>query len=387
MPFGPAWARRLTLSLTLMACATGSGEASGQERPAVAGRDHWITDFTKHTVPFEEIVSGGPPKDGIRAIDAPRFVDVDAADRWLGDREPIAIVRAGGVTKAYPLQILIRHEIVNDVVGDQPITVTYCPLCNTTLAFDRRYDGKLLDFGTTGRLRHSDLVMYDRQTKTWWQQATGEGLVGQYAGERLTFIPAPVMSWRDVKRQLPEAQVMSRETGIYRPSTYGRSPYVGYDRGRGPIRQFFRFGKKDDRLPAMERVVALENTEAEAYLAVPFSVLKDVRVANVEVGGRNVVVFWAPGTASALDAARIASGRDVGSSTTFDPAVDGRRLVFEEAGDGRFKDRQTGSVWNLVGQAVEGELVGTQLTEVVHGNHFWFAWGVFRPETKVWKAR
>ena len=385
MRFRPFGAMHLILLFTLMACTTRSDEVAGQERPAVAGRDQWATDFTKHTVPFEEIASGGPPKDGIRAIDAPTFVTIDAADRWLGDREPIAVVRAGGEVKAYPLQILIWHEIVNDVVGGEPITVTYCPLCNTTLAFDRRYDGKLLDFGTTGRLRHSDLVMYDRQTETWWQQATGEGLVGQYAGERLTFIPANVMSWRDVKRQLPEARVLSRETGLFAPSRYGRNPYVGYDRGSGPRPEFFRFGKKDDRLPPMERVVALEDTEAEAYLAVPFSELKDVRVANVEVGSRHVVVFWAKGTASAVDNSDISKGQDVGSSTTFDPVVNGRRLVFKKAGDGRFEDRQTGTVWNLSGQAVEGELAGAQLTEVVHGNHFWFAWGVFRPETEVWR--
>ena len=387
MRFRPHGATQLILLLTLMACTGSADEVAGQNRPSIAGRDRWITDFTKHTVPLEEITSGGPPKDGIQAIDAPRFVDIKAADRWLGNREPIAVVRAGGVTKAYPLQILIRHEIVNDVVGGEPITVTYCPLCNTTLAFDRRYDGKVLDFGTTGRLRHSDLVMYDRQTETWWQQATGEGIVGQYAGERLTFIPANVMSWRDVKEQLPDARVLSRETGLLSPSAYGRNPYVGYDQGRGPFERFFRFGRDDNRLPPMERVVALEDTEAEAYLAVPFSVLKDVRVANVEVGNRNVVVFWAPGTASAVDAANIADSRDVGSSATFDPVVDGRKLVFEKAGDGRFKDRQTGTVWNLVGQAIEGELVGTQLTEVVHGNHFWFAWGVFRSETKVWRGR
>ncbi len=387
MRFRPHGATQLILLLTLMVCTGSADEVSGQDRPSIAGQDRWITDFTKHTVPLQEITSGGPPKDGIQAIDAPRFVDIKAADRWLGNREPIAVVRAGGVTKAYPLQILIRHEIVNDVVGGEPITVTYCPLCNTTLAFDRRYDGKLLDFGTTGRLRHSDLVMYDRQTETWWQQATGEGIVGQYAGERLTFIPANVMSWRDVKRQLPDAQILSRETGLLPPSAYGRNPYVGYDQGRGPIERFFRFGRDDNRLPPMERVVALEDTEAEAYLAVPFSVLKDVRVANVEVGNRNVVVFWAPGTASAVDAANIADSRDVGSSATFDPVVDGRKLVFEKAGDGRFKDRQTGTVWNLVGQAIEGELEGTQLTEVVHGNHFWFAWGVFRPDTKVWRGR
>ena len=161
--------------------------------------DEWKTDFSRHTVPLDEIVSGGPPKDGIPAIDHPMFVAVHEADRWLGQREPVVVVRLGDETKAYPLQILIWHEIVNDVVGATPVAVTYCPLCNTALAFDRRLDGRVLDFGTTGRLRYSDLVMYDRQTESWWQQATGEAIVGSLAGAELTFIPAPLVSWKTVK--------------------------------------------------------------------------------------------------------------------------------------------------------------------------------------------
>ena len=245
----------------------------------------------------------------------------------------------------------------------------------------------MLEFGTTGQLRHSDLVMYDRQTETWWQQATGEGLVGEYAGERLTLIPATVMSWRDVKEQKGSARVLSRETGFPENFTarYGHNPYQGYDRASGPIQRFFRFGRKDDRLPAMDRVVALENNGE--FLAVPFSVLAEERVANVQVGGLDIVVFWAPGTASAVDDSSIAAGRDVGSSTSFSPEAGGRRLTFEAAGDGFFRDRETRSTWNLSGEAVGGELEGAQLTEMVHGNHFWFAWVVFRPETRVWSGR
>ncbi len=245
-------------------------EATTQERPAVAGRDAWATDFSKHTVPFEEFASGGPPKDGIRSIDRPSFITIREADGWLSDRDPVALLKLNGEAKAYPLSILIWHEIVNDEIGGRPVSVTYCPLCNTTIAFDRRFRGKLLDFGTTGRLRHSDLVMYDRQTETWWQQATGEGLVGEYAGEQLTFIPVTVLSWRDVKAQSSSARVLSRDTGFPRAFTqrYGNSPYQGYDRGRAPWRQFFRFGREDGRLQAMERIVALE--DGDDYLAVPF---------------------------------------------------------------------------------------------------------------------
>ncbi len=340
--------------------------------------DSWRTDFEKHTVPLEEITSGGPPKDGIPAIDEPNFVSVREADRWLGDSEPVAVVELNGEVKAYPLQILIWHEIVNDVVGSKPVTVTYCPLCNTTLAFARGFDGRVLDFGTTGRLRHSDMVMYDRQTETWWQQATGEAIVGEYAGQRLDFIPAPLISWGTFSAEFPDALVLSRETGHDRP--YGRNPYQGYDSEVSPMRAFFR-RQVDDRLPAMERIVALElGEEVRAY---PFSSLSDVSVMNDRVAGRDIVVLWAPGTASAVDHQSIAEGRDVGSSGVFDRRVDGRTLVFEASGDGRYRDRQTGSTWNILGRALSGPLEGRRLTPIQHGNHFWFAWAVFRPNVEV----
>jgi hypothetical protein len=378
--------RTLLTSLALIVLVQPT-EVSTQERPDVAGRDPWKTDFSRHTVPFEEFASGGPPKDGIRALDEPPFITIQEADDWLSDRDPVALMSLNGESKVYPLSIMIWHEIVNDQIGGRPVTVTFCPLCNTTIAFDRRFQGKTLDFGTTGRLRHSDLVMYDRQTETWWQQATGEGLVGEWAGERLTSMPITVLSWRDVKQQKPSARVLSMDTGFPASFTerYGNNPYQGYDRARGPWQQFFRFGREDSRLVAMERIVALE--DRDEYVAVPFSILADERVANVRVGDLDVVVFWAPGTASALDNATIAMGRDVGSSTTFSPEFGSRNLTFEPAGDGLFRDRETRSTWNLSGRATAGPASGSQLTEIVHGNHFWFAWAVFRPDTEIWRGR
>jgi len=370
----------LVLPVALLACSAPPSEASGQDSPPVAGSESWRTDFTKHTVPLEEVVSGGPPKDGIPAIDNPRFETVMEADRWIGDREPVAVVEAGGEVKAYPLQIMMWHEIVNDRVGGEPISVTFCPLCNTTLAFDRRFGDLVLDFGTTGRLRHSDLVMYDRQTETWWQQATGEGIIGEHAGDQLTMVAAPVLAWSTVRDQYQGARVLSRDTGYER--NYGQNPYAGYDGQRGPIARFFS-GRRDERLEAMERVVALESG-GEA-VAVPFGELQESPVARVEVGGREVVVFWSPGTASALDDRSIARGRDVGSTAVFDPRASGRELSFEAVGEGRFRDEETGSIWTITGRAVEGTLVGEQLEAVQHGNHFWFAWGVFKPDTRIWR--
>jgi len=347
--------------------------------PDIAGLEPWKTDFENRTVDIDDVVSGGPPKDGIPAIDDPKFVGVREADQWLENREPVAVVRVGEVAKAYPLQILMWHEIVNDEVGETPVSVTFCPLCNTTLAFDRRFDEWVFDFGTTGRLRHSDLIMYDRQTETWWQQATGEGIIGRYAGRNLTLVPAPVMSWADVKEQLPQVRVLSRDTGYSR--SYGQNPYRGYDTGR-PLPDFFH-GKEDGRLPMMERVVSLR--DGDHALAVPFGVLKEHRVANVKLAGRSIAVFWSAGTASALDNGRISDGRDTGSSAAFASEHGGRTLTFEPTqGSGLFRDRETGTLWNLVGEGVEGALSGESLTPVVHGNHFWFAWVVFLPDTEIW---
>jgi hypothetical protein len=339
----------------------------------------WRTDFSRHTVPLDEIVSGGPPKDGIPAIDRPGFVRVAEADEWLSPREPVVLVVEGAEAKAYPLQILMWHEIVNDVVGGRPVAVTFCPLCNTALAFDRRLDGTLFNFGTTGRLRHSDLVMYDRQTETWWQQATGEAIVGELAGRKLEFVSAPLVSWKTFKSTHPNGLVLSRRTGFDRP--YGENPYVRYDDPQGsPISRLFG-GRTDARLPAMERVTAVSlGGEDVAYA---FRALRERPVVNDDVGGVPIAVFWEPGTASALDDSRISQGRDVGSTGVFERRVGDRVLEFELSGVGRFRDRVTGSAFDLLGRGISGPLEGRELKPVPHGNHFWFAWGVFKPETRI----
>ncbi|MBA3759786.1 MAG: DUF3179 domain-containing protein [Gemmatimonadales bacterium] len=362
--FGAALAAALALSPT---------DAAAQQQ---AG---WRTDFSRHTVPLNEIVSGGPPKDGIPAIDRPKFVSVSDADDWLSPREPVVLVVQGNEAKAYPLQILLWHEIVNDIVHGRPVAVTYCPLCNTALAFDRRLDGTLLDFGTTGRLRHSDLVMYDRQTESWWQQATGEAIVGKLAGKKLELVSAPLVSWKTFKSTNPNGLVLSRDTGFDRP--YGENPYARYDDPKGsPIASFFR-GRPDPRLPAMERVIAVSLGGQDVAYA--FRALRERPAVNDVVGGVPIAVFWMPGTASALDDSHIAKGRDVGSTGVFDRRLDGRVLKFEPSGEGRFRDRQTGSEFDLLGRAISGPLQGKTLRAIPHGNHFWFAWGVFKPKTRI----
>ena len=351
-----------------------------EESPPTGATLEFSTDFRKHTVPYSEILSGGPPKDGIPAIDEPTFVDVNEADSWLKPVEPVVLVKVEEAARAYPLQILTWHEIVNDTVGDLPLTVTFCPLCNTAIAFERNFAGQVLDFGTTGKLRLSNLIMYDRQTETWWQQASGEAIAGEYAGSQLEFYPAAIISWDDFKSAYPDGLVLSRQTGFNR--SYGRNPYSGYDNvNNSPF--LYQGPETPGDLPPVARVLTVDlNGEATAY---PYTTLENIQVVNDTVGGQPIAVLWAAGTASALDTGSIAEGRDVGSAAAYAREFDGLELNFE-IGDGRITDQETGSEWNVLGQAVAGELAGKQLSPVVSINHFWFSWAAFRPETRVYQA-
>ena len=340
----------------------------------------WSTDFSLHTVPFNEILSGGPPRDGIPSIDHPKFISPETANEWLSDQEPVISFQLNGDVKAYPLKILTQHEIVNDEVGGVPIVVTFCPLCNTALVFDRRLDGKVYEFGVSGNLRISDMIMYDRVTHTWWQQLTGEGIVGELTGYQLTFLPASIISFGDFKAAHPEGQVLSRDTGFAR--NYDRLPYAGYDRVDNP--PFLFTGDLDGRLLPKERVAAMTIGGVDA--AFPFTLLNTERVVNYAVGGQDIVVFFKPGTLSVFASFVTGSPAEVGATGVFEAELDGRKLTFSAQGES-FVDNETGSVWNILGQATEGPLTGEALTPVVHGNHFWFAWGAFKPNTLIYQGR
>jgi hypothetical protein len=403
------WTRRsrmrrsssVVAALTLLAFLAGacgalggdgrSGGARSADRPSAAlgpedeppegAEAEFATDFSRHSVPYSEILSGGPPKDGIPAIDDPRFVTVEDADSWLEPQEPVILFLVGDDARAYPIQIVMWHEIVNDMVGGVPVVVTFCPLCNTAIAFERTVDSKELTFGTTGRLRFSNLIMYDRQTESWWQQATGEAIAGEFTGKKLDFRPASIVSWDDFKSAHPNGKVLSRETGFSR--AYGQNPYAGYDDvDNSPF--LYEGPKTPGTLPSMARVITVDSGgEAVAY---PYDVLRQEQVVNDTVGGEPVVVLWKPGTASALDDDAVAAGRDVGSAAVFCRTLDGASLTFRSEG-GRIVDEQTGSEWNALGRALEGELTGEQLERVVSIDHFWFSWAAFRPDTRVYKPQ
>ena len=349
------------------------------EPPPAGAKAEFKTDFSRHSVSYSEILSGGPPKDGIPAINEPHYVGVGEANAWLRPQEPVVVVQVGNDARAFPIQILIWHEIVNAEIGGVPLLVTFCPLCNTAIAFERRLDGQVLDFGTTGRLRFSNLIMYDRQTETWWQQATGEAVAGKFTGRQLVFSSASIIAWETFKSTYPGGTVLSRDTGYKRD--YGRNPYVGYDDvNQSPF--LYTGPATPGRLPPMARVVTVAlNGAAVAY---PYSVLQHVGVVNDNVADAAIAVFWSPGTVSPLDAGSVAGGRDIGTAGVFNRELDGQLLNFKTV-SGRIVDETTGSTWSILGQATDGPLAGHSLRPVIAINHFWFSWAAFRPDTRVYR--
>lgn len=280
--------------------------------PLLASPEKWqrewpYTDFSNHTVPYSEIIEGGPRKDDIPAIDDPVLIPVEE-ETHLADNDPVITVSLAGTTRAYPLAILMHHEIVNDRIGSTPIAVTYCPLCNAAMVFDRRVDGLTLSFGTTGKLRHSDMIMYDRQTESWWQQFTGLAIAGKLAGERLTKIPAKLESFLLFKSNYPEAEILVPNDTKARG--YGSNPYVNYDQAEWP---FMYRGDYEGEIPPLARVVMIGNK------AWPLSLLRDKGSIQTE----EYIIRWEPGQSSAQDTYRISEGRDVGTITVKRKSAEG----------------------------------------------------------------
>ncbi len=367
------------LSAALLLALVLPSSAAGQRSNASALLSPFDTDRTKRTIDVSELQAGGPPKDGIPSIDTPSFVSTEAARDWIEPQEPVIALEINGAARAYPLQVLTFHEIVNDRVGGVPVAVTFCPLCYSAIVFERILQGEPVEFGVSGLLRKSDLVMYDRKTETLWQQFNGQAIVGDLAGQTLEQVPSQIVSYQQFRSAYPDGQVLSRDTGHDRP--YGQNPYAGYDDiDKKPF--LFR-GEQDGRLPPMEKVIAISMDGTDK--AYPHRVTKEQRVIRDMVNGQPVVVWHGEGAVSALDAQQISRSKEVGSTGVFDPRVDGRTLHFRYE-DGRFVDEETGSTWSITGRAVSGPLEGRQLERIGHGDYFAFAWFAFKPETTIYDA-
>jgi hypothetical protein len=348
---------------------TGSSPAT---TPRVAPSD--LTQLTR-----EDLMSVLSP-DSIPSIDEPKFIGSEEAEEWLSAEEPVAVLEIEGDARAYPFQIMTWHEIVNDVVGGRPVAVTYCPLCNSALAYPRKVGTRILEFGTSGSLYNSALVMYDRQTESLWLHFEGLAIEGPLEGTQLELIPVQTLSFEQFRQEHPSGKVLSQDTGFSRP--YGQNPYDFYDTAERP---FLFDGEVDARLEAIARVVGVEiEGEAVAYPYRTLSSEEGAGVAHDRIGGQDIVVFWKAGVRSALDNPEIELGRDVGSSGVFSPRARGSALTFRTDG-ARIVDEQTGSLWSLAGTATSGPLDGEQLSAINHLDTFWFAWSSHNPDTAIFE--
>jgi len=360
------------------ALVVGASLAFAQSYPHFPNGEFPKTDSSIASVDFSEILSGGPPRDGIPPIDSPKFVDYTNSDEWLDDQEPVILFEHNKVAKIYPIQILMFHEIVNDTVAGLPVAVTFCPLCNASIVFERKVDNKLLDFGTTGRLRNSDLIMYDRQTESWWQQFTGVGIIGEYTDTELVELPSQIVAYGVAKAAFSDATVLSKDTGFTR--FYGKNPYRGYDDiNSSPF--LFR-DATDPRLPPMERVLGVP--VEEGHVVVPLSLLEDKPILNVGNGAAPIVVIADTHVKSALDKEDIALSRTTPAAAAFLAQLGDETIELAWVED-KIKDKKTGSSWNSFGHAISGELKGQRLKQVDKGVHFAFAWLAFDPEAVVYK--
>jgi hypothetical protein len=317
----------------------------------------------KSIVPLDQIVSGGPPPDGIPSIDNPKFTPVKKADEILEDSELVVGLNIKGDIRAYPLQILVWHEIVNDNVSGVPVAITYCPLCFTNQVFNRTLaNGNIVEFGTSGKLYNSNLVMYDRTSDSLWSQGLAQGIVGKYAGVNLQRIPLDVANWKEWKELYPESKVLSRETGSSRP--YGADPYGDYYTNSELL---FPISNQDDRLGLKEIIIGLENNGQ--YKAYKLQDVEDKRIINDEINNKPIALFSSfPFMVRAFDA-----------------VVDGQALQFKyNPQNSTFVDLQTGSEWNFEGIAINGELKGKELIRLPYDEGFWFEWVAFHAETELY---
>jgi hypothetical protein len=357
--------------------------AFGQKNPRGIELN-WKTDLSQYTISPDEFTALMPP-DRIPPIDDPVFWDKKQVAANYFDHEPVVAFEINGKAKAYPLTVLTFHEIVNDSIGNVCYTVTYCPLCNSSPVYNRKLEHKgdkyLLDFGVSGMLRNSNLVLYDRQTQSWWQQLTGRAEVGQLTGAELDIIPSYIISTAEFFESFPEGKILSTETGVERE--YGSNPYENYDSKETPPERFFPH-EVDKRLPAMERIINIQiNGKHKIY---PQNIIEEKTVINDRFQNQAIAVFHTSKMVSILDKKNIEESKTVGSSTVLNPVLNGQTYTFEYK-NGEFVDKQTGSSWDITGKCIGGKLKGEKLRVIPYGVHFAFAWLAFYPETDIYEIQ
>lgn len=268
-------------------------------------------DFDESTPGYEnytKLMQGCPFKDCIPSIDNPVFESVSSADSWLKDDDVVFALDSKGEARAYPQRILNWHEIVNDEVAGDPLAVTFCPLCGSALAFDSRVEGRALEFGVSGKLHDNDLIMYDRQTETLWQQITGEAIVGELFGKKLKQVPMSGMRWSQFKKEFSNGEVLSRETGSSR--NYDRYPYGSYEQDRAPF--FPVSGGVDDTIHPKAVVYGIEIEKS--FKAYPVEKIGTEKEIEDTVGGVKIRISYNNGDVAAE---RLDTGEEIPATRLF----------------------------------------------------------------------
>ena len=317
------------------------------------------TDGQKHIIPLDKIKGGGPPKDGIPSIDDPKFTEISGS-QFVSDSDVVIGLEINGDARAYPLFILVWHEIVNDVVGGTPVAVTYCPLCYTNQVFERIVNGNEVEFGTSGKLYQSNLLMYDRWTDSYWSQGLGMAVTGKLSGIQLKTIPFDVITWGDWKKLHPDSLVLTTDTGHLR--SYATDPYGDY---YTDPRIIFPVDNMDDRMHPKEIILGFH--EDGIYKAYKQNDVELHNVINDNIGETSLMLV------SLFSQ----------NSRAFDRNLNGEILQFQYV-DGKITDAKTESVWNYDGLAISGPLEGNYLTRISMEPGFWFSWVAFHPDTAVW---
>ncbi len=353
----------LVVMTLVMIAFLGGSSGAGPSPPEADPDSYNVTDDgTRYTVPPSRLVQGCPGgRDCIPAIDDPKFQSAENAT-WLADEDLVIGVELNGETRAYPLRILTVHEIVNDEIGDEPVAVTYCPLCRSGLVFSRSVHGETLSFGVSGKLLEANLVMYDRETETYWSQVKAEAIVGPLVPTRLTILPSTITTWGEWREAHPDTRVLSRDTGIYAPETYAGDPYADY---KNSDRVGYGVDQVDGRLPAKTIVYGV--TIGNASTAYPETVVKREEVINDEVNGIPVVI--------------VEDQRD-GSVEVFIRRVNNETLRFSVTDTGLVDE--TDHNWGFDGTAREGPHEGATLDRLNTHGFYWFAWSSYHPETDLY---
>lgn len=345
------------------------------------------TDTTKSIVDLSEIILVLPRRT-FPIIDTPAFVNKEIGLKMFLETEPVITVEINGEAKAYSMNMFSSHELSNDVLAGIPILPSYCPLCNSAVVYDRRLnvkgEEKILAFEVSGMLRHSGMVIFDTETESWWQQSMGKAMVGEYAGKQLTVIPSLILSVGEFFANYPEGMILSKETGHAKSrERYGRNYYRKYDSiGNLPFARYFKVDEIDKRLPAMERLIDIQDGEFSKIY--PFTILKEKGLVNDRFKSKDIVVFYKAGALSHLDNYDLSLAREIGTATVFNAKFEGRVLRFKKEDD-RFFDLETKSEWLISGKCIAGPLKGKELEIELHSNHFAFSWLKFHPDSEIYQ--